>query len=118
QHIAALTQVAATAQAVPVERSLFDEVAARVAPLLHLPQVGAIQARIAGLSKMWTWGACGFMVLAAWGYWQARAETGVRLLGAALAATFLGYFFVPFDQGHGWGYRYIPSAWFVVPVFA
>lgn len=25
---------------------------------------------------------------------------------------------MPFDQGHGWGYRYFHSAWFVLPLLA
>jgi hypothetical protein len=58
------------------------------------------------------------MVLAAHGYWAERRKAGVQLLSAALALTFLGYFLVPFDQGHGWGYRYLHSAWFVLPVLA
>jgi len=42
----------------------------------------------------------------------------VNALAAALAITFFGYFVVPFDQGHGWGYRYLHSAWFVLPLLA
>ena len=41
-----------------------------------------------------------------------------NLLAMALAITFFGFFLVPFDQGHGWGYRYVHSAWFVLPVLA
>ncbi len=124
QHIVELAStVAATpaAGAVPAMStapSLLDTVAARIGPLLHMPQAGAIQARIAGLSKAWTWGAPGFMVLAAYGFRAARTATETRLLAVALVITFVGYFFVPFDQGHGWGYRYIHSAWFVIPVLA
>jgi hypothetical protein len=32
--------------------------------------------------------------------------------------TLCGYFFVPVDQGHGWGYRYIHSAWMALPLLA
>ncbi|MBI3231170.1 MAG: hypothetical protein HYZ45_13685 [Burkholderiales bacterium] len=32
--------------------------------------------------------------------------------------SFVGYFFVAFDQGHGWGYRYFHTAWLVLPVLA
>jgi hypothetical protein len=32
--------------------------------------------------------------------------------------TFIGYLFVRFDQGHGWGYRYFHSAWGAVPILA
>jgi hypothetical protein len=40
------------------------------------------------------------------------------LLLASALLTLFGYLFVPFDQGHGWGFRYFHSAWFVVPVLA
>jgi hypothetical protein len=32
--------------------------------------------------------------------------------------TFVGYLFVRFDQGHGWGYRYFHSAWGAIPILA
>lgn len=83
-----------------------------------LPSMATLSQRIAGLTKLWTWAACGLVVLAAWGYWLARDRTPVRLLAAAVALTFIGYFAVPFDQGHGWGNRYLHSAWFVLPIFA
>jgi hypothetical protein len=89
-----------------------------VSRLLTLPRPVILEARLAGLTKIWTWGAAGLLVLAAWGFAVARSQGGVRLLAAAFAITFFGYFFVPFDQGHGWGYRYIYSAWFVLPLFA
>jgi len=85
---------------------------------LALPGARIIEARIAGLSKVWTWGSAGLLVLAAYGYAAARAQPAVRTLAAALAITFAGYFVVRFDQGHGWGYRYLHSAWFVLPVLA
>jgi hypothetical protein len=85
---------------------------------LTLPSARIVEARIAGLSKVWTWGSAALMVLAAYGYAAARAQPEVKALGAALAITFFCYFLVPFDQGHGWGFRYLHSAWFVLPVLA
>jgi hypothetical protein len=85
---------------------------------LVFPSRTIMEARLAGLSKIWTWGACGLPVLAAWGGWRLRGHTDVRLLAAAFLFTFFGYFLVAADQGHGWGYRYIHSAWFVLPVLA
>ena len=58
------------------------------------------------------------LVLALYGYLAARAQTGAKLLGAALALTFFAYFFFPLDQGHGWGNRYLYSAWFILPLLA
>jgi hypothetical protein len=42
----------------------------------------------------------------------------VRLLAASAALTLVGYAFVSFPQGHGWGSRYFYPAWMVLPVFA
>jgi hypothetical protein len=36
-----------------------------------------------------------------------RLEPPVRLIAASAGLTFAVYFFYPFNQGHGWGYRYI-----------
>jgi hypothetical protein len=41
-----------------------------------------------------------------------------RLLAASALVTLAGYLIVPFDQGHGWGYRYFHSAWGVLPLLA
>lgn len=76
------------------------------------------EARIAGLTKVWTWGTLALVPLAAIGYWIARRDTGVRLFACALAATFTAYVFFGGDQGHGWGNRALYSVWFVVPVLA
>jgi hypothetical protein len=97
--------------------SLAERAVSLVASALVLPSAKILEARIAGLSKAWTWGASGLLVLAAYGYASARSLPGVKPLAAALAITF-GFFLVPFDQGHGWGYRYLHSAWFALPVLA
>jgi len=124
QYLATLTAAvgavpAASAQALPAAGTSFaGQLAAQASSLLTLPGPFILEARVAGLSKAWTWGAAGLLVLAALGYAKAHRQPEVRLLGAALLITFFGYFFIPFDQGHGWGYRYLHSAWFVLPVFA
>ena len=120
-HLADLVRapgLAAISVAAAPPPALLDAVAAQLGDVITFPGVRVVLARIAGLSKIWTWGAACLLVLAALGFWAARRQAGVRVLSAALALTFLGYFLVPFDQGHGWGYRYIHSAWFVLPVLA
>lgn len=127
QHLAALAAGAgagtgqATAAAATAA-SAFERFASQVTSALTFPGARILEARLAGLSKVWSWGAAGLMALAAYGYTAARRRPGLRsgatLLAAALAITFFGYFLVPFDQGHGWGYRYLHSAWFVLPVLA
>lgn len=115
QDLARVVQPAvAAASAPPVADSLLTTILAAVS----LPKAVTIEARIAGLSKLWSWSAATLLVLAAWGFWRARDRTAVRLLAASLALTFFGYFLASADQGHGWGYRYMHSAWFVLPLLA
>jgi hypothetical protein len=117
QHLAGVLAHTGTtamqAAGTPAER-----VAAAAAATVTLPGAKIIEARVAGLCKVWTWGSAALLVLAAYGYAAARSLPAVKALAAALAITFLGYFLVPFDQGHGWGFRYLHSAWFVLPVLA
>lgn len=119
-HLLELVRAAApaAAPAAPSQPALLDAIATHLRSVLTLPDARVLLARLSGLSKVWTWGAACLLVLAAFGLWLARRRMGVRLLAVALAVTFLGYFLVPFDQGHGWGYRYIHSAWFVLPLLA
>jgi len=122
QHLAALgASVAPSAvagQPEAVVPPLLDRVRAMATGTLAWPTARILEARLAGLSKAWTWGATGLLVLAAWGVAVARDLPGVKVLSAALAITFFGYFLVPLEQGHGWGYRYLHSAWFVLPLLA
>ncbi len=106
------------------------------------PDSFVLLARLLGFIKLWCWAVPGLLIVALIGWRRLRPEareerpvstadramapssqSGFRLLPAQLLAasallTFFGYFFVPFDQGHGWGYRYFHSAWFVLPLFA
>ncbi len=116
-HLAELARSATSAAPAPASSGLLGAIRGRVGALT-LPQILAVEARIAGLSKDWTWSAPGVLVLALYGYLAARAQTGAKLLGAALALTFFAYFFFPLDQGHGWGNRYLYSAWFILPLLA
>lgn len=108
----------ATAAAPAPAPTLIDVIANHLRSVVTIPDARIVLARLSGLSKIWTWGAACLLVLAALGFWMARRRASVRVLAAALAITFFGYFLVPFDQGHGWGYRYIHSAWFVLPLLA
>jgi len=105
---------APTVPALPLLERMLNQIEA----LITFPRPVIVEARIAGLSKIWTWSAAGLAVLAAQGYAMTRANGATKVLAWALAITFFGFFFVPFDQGHGWGYRYFHSAWFVLPVLA
>ncbi len=75
--------------------------------------------QIYGLAKLWIWAVPGLLALAVLGAWRLSRQSGVWLAmtGSALL-TYLAYFMLPFDQGHGWGFRYFHSAWLVLPLLA
>jgi hypothetical protein len=75
-------------------------------------------ARAAALVKMWVWAVPCLFVYALLGVATYRSDPRVRLLTLSGIFTFMGYLFVRFDQGHGWGYRYFHSAWGIVPILA
>jgi len=74
--------------------------------------------RLMNLVELMLWAAPALVLLACIGAWTQRRSPPARLLLSAAAVTFIGYLIVPYDQGHGWGYRYFHSAWFVIPLFA
>ncbi|OLC74436.1 MAG: hypothetical protein AUH83_09805 [Deltaproteobacteria bacterium 13_1_40CM_4_68_19] len=81
-----------------------------------LPSLGSLWHRVMNLSELALWAVPGLLVLACLGAWWRREESTVRLLGASAALTLVGYMFVPYDQGHGWGYRYFHAAWGALPL--
>jgi hypothetical protein len=68
--------------------------------------------------KVWIWAVPALVTAAAYGFWLRRADVHLRLLITSAVLTLVGFLFVPFDQGHGWGFRYFHPAWFVLPVLA
>jgi len=68
--------------------------------------------------RLWSWAVPGLPLLALAGWWLHRRETGLRLLAWSLLSTLLGYLFVAFDQGYGWGARYVHPAWGALPILA
>ena len=82
------------------------------------PDAASLNMRAAALIKMWVWAVPCLFLFAFDGFVRNRADLRVRLLAYSAFLTFLGYLFVRFDQGHGWGYRYFHSAWGVVPILA
>lgn len=77
-----------------------------------------IAARTAEFARLWNWAVPGLPLLAAAGWWIARRDLSARLLGLSMLATLAGYVFVGFDQGYGWGARYLHPAWGALPVLA
>lgn len=87
----------------------------RLHRLFAWPSDDVLLARWYGSLKMWVWACPGALLLTfAW----RRRDRAEQLLLATFVLTYAFYFLVLFDQGHGWGYRYIHSAWGVVPVAA
>jgi len=95
-----------------------DAVVRTLGGVLSWPSPDLLQVRLIGLMKLWLWAAPAMVLLAGIGFWRRRDDVRYRLLLASAVLTLLGYLFVPADQGHGWGFRYFHSAWFVLPIFA
>ena len=88
------------------------------ASAFQIPSAMELTDRLIGLAKLWLWAAPALLPLAGLGFWVHRKNVGFQLLLASAFLTLLGFLFVPLNQGHGWGFRYFHSAWFVLPVFA
>jgi hypothetical protein len=80
------------------------------------PDAGTAAKRAAELVKLWLWTVPGLLALAAAGWHLARREAPVRLLGLSFVVTLAGYLFVWFDQGYGWGVRYLHPALAALPI--
>jgi len=92
--------------------------ATELSAFFELPNAAIVAARIVGFAKLWLWAAPASLVVALLGLRSARRDVPLALWAASAALTALAYFFVPFDQGHGWGYRYFHSAWLAIPLLA
>jgi hypothetical protein len=89
---------------------------ARLGQAVALPDRSVAVARLVGLAKIWLWAVPGLLLLGLMGAWNCRDNILCRLLAYSALLTLVGYMFVPFDQGHGWGYRYFHSAWLALPL--
>lgn len=78
-----------------------------------LPGIGLLTAHSYALWKTLIWTAPGLVLTACI---TRPIKSLQKILLAAMVLTFGFYFFISFDQGHGWGYRYIHSAWALVPI--
>lgn len=75
--------------------------------------------QLLGLCKLWIWAVPSLVAVAALGAWRLRGKQGywLAMIGSALL-TYLAYFVVRYDQGHGWGFRYFHAAWLALPLLA
>lgn len=83
-----------------------------------LPDLSILQAKLYGFLKIFTWSVPGLPILAILGARRLRQSPHLALWGWSAVLTLAVYIFVPFDQGHGWGYRYFHSAWLALPLLA
>lgn len=107
------TAFALPAQTGPV--SMFWQALSNV---VELPSHYILVNRCWALGKLWLWSAPAMMAVAMLGLHRAGGQPVWRVLAACALLTFSMYVFVPYDQGHGWGFRYFHSAWLVLPLFA
>jgi hypothetical protein len=96
----------------------FDVISNNIHSAFRLPDKAMIGLRVAATVKMWIWAVPCLYLFAALGRFRRGDDQHVRLLTQSAVVTFVGYVFLVFDQGHGWGYRYFHSAWGVVPILA
>jgi hypothetical protein len=89
-----------------------------VLSVFSLPDARVLLAREIGIAKTWIWAVPGLMILACAGARKGWTHPALRVLTISAILTLLGYFMVPVDQGHGWGYRYFHTAWIVLPLLA
>jgi hypothetical protein len=108
----------APASVAPPAHSLPGRALAMVSGAFALPDGALLQARLLALAELLTWAAPFLPVLAVFGCAATRRGSPLRLLATSAALTLVVYCFVPFDQGHGWGYRYFHPAWSALPLLA
>jgi hypothetical protein len=74
---------------------------------------------VLNFAKLWLWAVPALLVVAALGAWHLRRDRGLWVaIAASGLVSYVAYLYVPFNQGHGWGYRYFHQAWLVLPLFA
>ncbi len=107
--------------------SRFAETLARITYAMRPPDALLLLARGAGLCKVAVWAAPGVAGLALLGWLQTRREKSksavevgntdyLWLLGVSLGCNFVIYLFARFDQGHGWGFRYLHQSWLAIAI--
>ena len=83
------------------------------------PVTDTLAKRMLEQVRLWSWALPGLPLLALAGWWiLGRRIAELRLFALSLVATLLGFLFVDFDQGYGWGARYVHSAWSALPILA
>jgi hypothetical protein len=85
---------------------------------LRVPSPDLLFVRAVGLAKLWIWSVPVLLAAAIAGAWSGWSDHRLRLLALSCLTTLVGFLFVVFNQGHGWGFRYFHSAWLCLPLLA
>lgn len=101
-----------------VDASVIERWAIGLANFLAAPSADLLFVRGIGLAKLWIWSVPVLLVAAVAGVWAGRSDHRIRLLAISCVTTLVGFLFVVFSQGHGWGFRYFHSAWLCLPLLA
>jgi hypothetical protein len=80
------------------------------------PSLELLWSRSVNVAELALWAVPALLPLSCIGAWARRNEVGPRLIALSALSVFVGYLFVPFDQGHGWGFRYFHVAWGALPL--
>lgn len=80
------------------------------------PDAATLAKRAAEQVKLWLWTVPGLPALALAGFVLAWKDVRLRLFGLSYACTAAGFLAVWFDQGYGWGVRYLHPALGGLPV--
>lgn len=138
-----ILEIQPVAGAQPAPRSAAGALLARLEGQMGLfkwPDAEILEWRLLGLLKLFLWAMPGLPILALVGYRNCRragntvalearrwntvtpeawnTAGGLRVLGYSALCSLVGYLFIPYSQGHGWGYRYFHQAWGVLPLLA
>ncbi|MFH0725412.1 MAG: hypothetical protein V2B19_03505 [Pseudomonadota bacterium] len=97
---------------------IFYKTAALAGGILTIPDADLLWVRLMGLLKLFVWAVPGLPILSFLGVRHIRRNRHLLLWGWAAISTLIGYIFVPFSQGHGWGFRYFHSTWLTLPLLA
>jgi hypothetical protein len=97
-------------------RQLLDQVWSYLS-IIELPSLSDFfDRRFSSALRLVAWDAPALLPLACWAAWQCRHSIPVLLIALSGLCTFLGYSIIPLSGGHGWGYRYLFSAWSCLPL--
>jgi hypothetical protein len=96
----------------------FDKISESIRIAFGFPSFTLLFARLVGMLKLFAWSIPGLPILAMMGMRSIRKYPHLKLWGWSAILTLFIYLLVPFDQGHGWGFRYFHSAWFALPLIS